>query len=264
LPPREERICAGKLLGQLGDPRTEALLPDTVGVAGGLFLFGDAQSHYEDEGPPNWVELPPFAIGCHPITNRDYGRFLAANPQHPSPHYWHDPAYNNPSQPVVGVTWHDARAYCQWLTTQLQAAGLLPNDQIVRLPRETEWEKAASWDGAHWQKRMYPWGNVWDAQCANTADERGDWTVAPIGCFPAGRSFYGAHDLVGNVWEWTLDEYRSYPGAPRPFYEPNTYVLRGSSCQSLASNARCTYRNRLPPSYWRNHIGFRIAIGAAV
>jgi len=258
--PRAERITAGLLLGLLGDPRCMALLPDTVEIAAGPFLLGDDHPAYEDEGPASFQELPAYRIGRHPVTNAEYGRFLAANPAYPRPYYWLDPAHNNPSQPVVGVTWHDACAYCAWLSQQLAALGELPTQTIVRLPHEFEWEKAASWDPERWEKRRFPWGQTWDSSRANTADERGNWTTAPIGCYPNGLSFYGPHDMIGNVWEWTASEYGSYPGARKRFYEPNTYVLRGSSYQSLASNARCTYRSRLPADYWRHHLSFRIVI----
>lgn len=255
-----ERVRAGLLLGQLGDPRFEELTPHLVHVAGGPFLLGDREG-YDDEGPAQWVDVPHFAIGLHPVTNREYARFLADEVKHPRPRYWYDPRFNNPSQPVVGVTWHDAVAYCRWLTARLQHTGMLPHDVVVRLPLEVEWEKAASWDFKRHAKRRYPWGNVWASNHANTAEGRGAWVTAPVGCYPDGLSTYGVHDMVGNVWEWTANEYQSYPSASTPFHEPDSYTLRGSSCASLATHTRCTYRSRLPPTHWRYHLGFRIVVG---
>jgi formylglycine-generating enzyme required for sulfatase activity len=66
--------------------------------------------------------------------------------------------------------------------------------------------------------------------------------------------------MVGNVWEWTASEYASYPGLALPFHESGRYTLRGSSCVSLPSNARCTFRSRLPAHHWRSHLGFRIVL----
>ena len=259
--PVAERITAGMLLGQIGDPRFGSLRSPLIEVAGGPFVLGADTAGYDDEGPAQWIDLPAFAIGVYPVTNGEYARFLVDNPGYPLPHYWHDPRFNNPSQPVVGVTWHDAVAYTQWLTHRLDQAGLLPAGRIVRLPLEAEWEKAASWDTLRQHKRRYPWGEQWDAARANTAEGRQSWVVAPVGCYPDGVSAYGVHDMVGNVWEWTASEYASYPGALAPFYEAGSYVLRGLSCVSLPTHARCTYRARLPADYWRYHLGFRIVLG---
>jgi formylglycine-generating enzyme required for sulfatase activity len=66
--------------------------------------------------------------------------------------------------------------------------------------------------------------------------------------------------MVGNVWEWTTSTYYSYPGANHPFHEADSYTLRGSSCVSLSSHTRTTYRSRLPPGHWRYHLGFRIVV----
>ncbi len=257
--PLAERIRAGMALGRLGDPRFAGELPPLAHVPDGAFLLGTAEG-YDDEGPPQWADLAKFAIGVYPVTNGEYARFLA-EAGHPAPHFWHDPRLNNPACPVVGVTWHDARAYCAWLTARLRAAGRLPAGQAVRLPTELEWEKAASWDAERSAKRRFPWGDTWRAGCANTADERGDWLTTPAGCFPGGVSAYGLHDCIGNVWEWTASAYASYPGVVEPFHEPGAYSLRGSSCVTNAKHARCTYRSRLPPSYWRHHLGFRIVVG---
>ncbi len=60
------------------------------------------------------------------------------------------------------------------------------------------------------------------------------------------------------------DEYASYPGAAQPFHESGRYTLRGPSCASNATHARCTYRSRLPPDAWRYHLGFRIVVGQPI
>jgi formylglycine-generating enzyme required for sulfatase activity len=260
--PLDQRIRAGLLLGRLGDSRFVGLLPPLAPVAAGPFLLG-CDEGYPDEGPPQWVDVPAFAIGVYPVTVQQYAAFLADSPAQLAPRYWYDPRYNNPACPVVGVTWHDAMAYCAWLTARLARVGLLPEGVVVRLPLEVEWEKAASWDEQRQAKRRYPWGDEWDSARANTADGRGAWMTAPVGCYPAGGSPYGMQDSIGNVWEWTSSEYASYPGAA-PFHETGRYTLRGSSCASNPTHARCTYRSRLPAGYWRYHLGFRIVLAPSL
>jgi len=255
-----ERIQAGMLLGRLGDTRFGGPLPPLVDVAAGRFLMGTPDG-YDDEGPEQWVDLPDFAIGVYPVTNQEYAAFLAARPAHAVPRFWYGLRLNNPSGPVVGVTWQDAMAYCCWLTERLERADRLPSGHVVRLPLESEWEKAASWDPRRQVKQRYAWGDEWASTHANTGDGRGDWMTAPVGCYPAGVSAYGLHDCIGNVWEWTASTYASYPGAALVFSEAGSYTLRGSSCASTPTHARCTYRSRLPISYWRYHLGFRIVIG---
>jgi gamma-glutamyl hercynylcysteine S-oxide synthase len=258
-PSIEERVRAGMLLGTLGDPRFEDLLPPLVSIAAGPFWLG-SPGQYDDEGPAHWVDLPAFSIGIYPVTNQEYAAFLKAS-AHPQPRYWYDARFNNPACPVVGVTWHDAVKYCAWLQNRLEQAGLMPRNAVLRLPLEAEWEKAASWDPHHQVKHLYPWGDQWSNTRANTVRGRGAWMITPVGCYPEGVSATGLHDCIGNVWEWTASVYRNYPGAASKFHEPGSYALRGSSCMSLPTHARCTYRSRLPADYWRYHLGFRIVIG---
>lgn len=263
-----DRVHAGLALGRLGDPRFADLMPPLARIDAGVFVLGNNTPGYDDEGPAQRVDLPAFQIGIYPVTNQEYARFLAANPSYPRPHYWFDPRFNGPSQPVVGVTWHDASAYATWLSRELAAAGRLPAGMVVRLPLESEWEKAAAWGPRARRARRFPWGDRWETGLANIADirtgpdGRARWATTPVGCFAGGASLYGVHDLIGNVWEWTASEYASYPGAPMPFLQRQSYVLRGSSFNSTAANARASYRgSHLPPQYWRYNLGFRIIIG---
>jgi len=106
------------------------------------------------------------------------------------PEYWRDASYNEPSQPVVGVCWYEARAYCSWLGAQLGAA--------IRLPTEIEWEAAA---GGR-EGRPYPWGDAPDWSRGNV-QETGIRRPTPVGVFPDGDTPEGISDLGGNVTVWT-------------------------------------------------------------
>src|SRR5712692_8747240 len=167
-----------------------------------------------------------------------------------------------PNHPVVNVTWYDALAYCDWLTKQLREWEKTPEPLVallrqegwrVTLPSEAEWEKAVrgpstgSGDG-----RIYPWGDDFDPDKANTAEPGNDGTSA-VGCFPRGASPYHVLDMAGNVWEWTRSlwgkdwkkpEFR-YPYNPVDGREnlsaPNDVlrVLRGCAFWGGQRFARC-------------------------
>jgi iron(II)-dependent oxidoreductase len=288
----EDRVRAGVMLGRLGDPRFADPLPPLAQIDAGVFVFGANDAPYDEERPAQRIDLPAYQIGVYPVTNAEYARFLAARPGHPKPHYWYDPRFNNPAQPVVGVTWHDAVTYAAWLTRTLAAEGRLPAGMVVRLPLETEWEKAATWGPRARVKRRFPWGDYWIAGIANVAetragpDGRSRWATTPVGCFPGSVSPYGVHDLIGNVWEWTASSIDAPPrrsdmagGARTTLSERlhgdlsgatgsekrRHYILRGSSFNSTTAHARATYRgSHLPPDYWRYNIGFRIVIARPI
>jgi formylglycine-generating enzyme required for sulfatase activity len=177
----------------------------------------------------------------------------------------------------VRVTWHDALAYCAWLTETLREwpaapqtlTGLLRDRRgVFTLPSEAEWEKAARGagqlpDGSTNPNpdRVYPWGDEFDSQSANTV-ESGIGAFSAVGCFPNGASPYGVLDLSGNVWEWTRSLWGKdlqKPAFKYP-YDPNDTrredlkaprdvfrVLRGGSWDDGASFARCAYRNWRAP-----------------
>jgi iron(II)-dependent oxidoreductase len=226
---------------------------------------GPAQIGYDygfpDEAPAHPVDVPTFGIGIYPVTNRDYAAFLIAT-DIPSPCYWHEAHFNQATQPVVGVTWSAAQAYCSWLTSRMQMSGMLPANQVVRLPTEVEWEKAASWNPVIEHARRYPWGDQWDATRTVTA-VTGTAFPLPIGHCPRGASAYGVQSMLGNVWEWTGSLYKSYPGASASFIKPNHYVIRGGSCVLQPTHLRCSYRGHLPPYAWRYHLGVRIVVAAS-
>ena len=115
------------------------------------------------------------------------------------PEYWDDARFNNPAQPVVGVTWFEARAYCNWLTANAA------DGQTFRLPTEAEFEAAARGK----KGRQFPYGNKFDSTRCNTFESHIRRTT-PVGVFdnstPEG-SGEGAFDLSGNVYTWTLSIY---------------------------------------------------------
>ena len=160
------------------------------------------------------MRVDSFYIAVTETTNAQYARFLKAT-GHQAPLYWQDKNLNGPNQPVVGVTWDDAAAFCRWLT---QVTGVEHS-----LPTEAQWEAAAR-GGLTGQ--LYPWGDeAPDAGGVLRANLRHDGTArdgfpftAPVGSFPPNG--YGLFDMAGNVAEWCLDRYhagRLRPLQTRPF-----------------------------------------------
>jgi len=169
------------------------------------------------------------------------------------PAYWNDDAYNNMAQPVVGICWYEARAYCAWLSAQTGVE--------FRLPTEAEWEAAAR--GI--QGRRYAYGNNHDPARCNTFETHLRRT-APIGVFPDGETPdpAGIVDMTGNVWDWTSSLYKPYPydatdGREAPSGdESSARVVRGGSWRVTPIFGRVNARARYLPASRYDHVGFRV------
>ena len=166
------------------------------------------------------------------------------------PDFWNNPAYNQDSQPVVGIGWHEARAYCAWLSAQ--------TGNVYRLPSEVEWEAAASGKKA----RKYAWGNKFDASRCNTFESHIRGTT-PVGVFPGGETPEGLVDMSGTIIEWTSSLYRSYPYLPDDGREETENAddprgLRGGSWLNNRGSCRCAYRDGYDPGSRVVSIGFRV------
>jgi len=250
------RALAGNALAVLGDPRD---FDELIKIPAGLFMMG-SDTITDDEKPSHSINLPPFKIGKYPVTNLQYRCFEKT---------WTYPL-ERANHPVVNVTWHQARAYCQWLTGEWRSTGRIRRDEEVRLPTEAEWEKAArGTDG-----REYPWGNEWATNKCNTSESAFDMTTM-VGLFPDGASPYGCLDMAGNVWEWTSSLYRKgevlefkYPYTSKDGREnlesddTLTRVLRGGAFPYGSYYARCAYRGKYGPYDSWNYYGIRVAVSA--
>ncbi|MCP4285141.1 MAG: formylglycine-generating enzyme family protein, partial [Gammaproteobacteria bacterium] len=164
--------------------------------------------------------------------------------------------------------WYECVAYCRWLTERLRATGQVRPDEVVRLPTEAEWEKAArSTDG-----RRYPWGDEADPEKANY-DETKIGNACAVGCFGLGASPYGCQDMAGNVWEWcaTQGQEAKYDLLPYPYQatqqwseeyldRTNVRVLRGGAFFGTAEFVRSAFRLQGDPHFWNPDFGFRVVL----
>ncbi|MDJ0840190.1 MAG: SUMF1/EgtB/PvdO family nonheme iron enzyme [Acidobacteriota bacterium] len=185
------------------------------------------------------------------------------------PYYWKDHRFNRPNQPVVGVNWWEADAYCRWLTAKLNADRpdwWSPN-WVIDLPSEAQWEFAARGP----KSRSYAWGSeVPDTERA-AYDESGLENTAPIGCHPPGETPEGLSDMAGNVWEWCLDHWDSeaYANRRKEVVDPIVHnqtsgrVVRGGSWRVGAGDLRAAVRSGGFAGLRLRGVGFRCAVVSA-
>lgn len=244
-------------------------------VPAGWFVRG-VDGGESNEQPAREIWIDAFYIDLHPVTNARYRQFLTyveATDDHAQcysaehlssvtrelnhrPRLWARGVrgfsedrlsrFGADELPVVTVTWYDAYAFAAW-------SGKL-------LPTEAQWEKAARGP----DERRFPWGDLWDPDRLN-CDLKLDGTTN-VGAYPDGKSPYGVHDLLGNVWEWCLDRYdrRGYVNGPvRNPCGPSDgidRVCRGGAWNYVREYATSTARHAFGPSEAYEFIGFRTVL----
>ena len=327
------RAEAGRLLGELGDPRPGVTvmregdgrpklfkglkLPDIAWetIPRDTFLMGtEGKEGYDDEKPAHSVLVEAFKIGRYPVTNAQFACFVAAggyqdeqywlqphaaldwlrgskadlsllddNPDlqknyadwlaqektRRQPWYWEQRKWNNPNHPVVGISWYEALAFCNWLNANKPFAG------TIRLPTEAEWEYAARGTAG----LTYAWGKESDPALGNY-EGTGLQRTSTVGLFPPGKSFaeggINLYDMTGNVWEWTSSQWGKKTGSPdftytnwanqegvRDNLDANVLrIIRGGSWDNPTGNVRCAIRFRDLPLDRNLDIGFRLVSGS--
>jgi formylglycine-generating enzyme required for sulfatase activity len=292
----EDRIAAARLLGGLDDPRFPVEAEqwgaelgkrnERFGQPTGYFCFVPKGVYkiggWETDEPAADVSLSPFWIARFPITVAQFAPFVeqgygaeaerwwtqegwkwrqAAKRDQPS--RWRHLPLSGPNQPVTGVTWYEATAFCAWLTERL--ANTVPQGYVLRLPTEAEWEAAAAYD-AQMQRRTYPWGKAEPTPELAIYDASGLQQPAPVGCCPAGAAACGALDLAGNVWEVTSSSYQAYPaqgGTPANDFTPDTLDVPwrgGSFYYDDSTSVRCGARDGKHPVSGLFINGFRVVL----
>lgn len=262
-----------------------------IEIPSGVFLMGD--NRLRDASPQHTHEMRAFAIGKFPVTNVEYAEFIAArgyetgaywttmgwkwmrgrlgssssdDPNH-APYFWNELRLNQARYPVVGVSWYEAIAFCNWMTEKGKEENRETGKQVsYRLPTEAEWEYAARGEN---NARNFPWGEKFERGRANTA-EAGFGGTTPVTHFPAGVSPFGVWDMAGNVFEWTLSKWGSnwqelefvYPYRAENGCEDTegsgARVMRGGSWFNPYQEALCAHRARYLSGSRGSSIGFRV------
>jgi len=218
-----------------------------IRIPAGSFWMG-SEGRFIWESPKHLVVVDEFDIAETSVTRREYELFLRAT-SHQEPKGWMDSVFANPDQPVVGVNWFDAEAYCEWLTAT--------EGETYRLPTEAEWEKACRGGIA---EREYAWG---DEAPESIEYFQGEWNAPRPVCAWKANGF-GLFNMGDNVHEWCVDWFAAdyyaraperNPGGPA---EGTRRVSRGGSWRHQIRGSRAAHRSSLPPEFRYTDYGFRV------
>ena len=293
--PVADRLRAGTWLGDMGDPRMPVTAAqwraewnsewrnEHFGESPGYWCYVREGAYriggWQAEEPEATISLSAFWLARYPITVAQYAPFVAEGYGNDAerwwtnegwqwkqttnctqPWGWNDAKYSGANQPVIGVTWYEANAYCAWLSSQVATQGY-----EIRLPTEAEWEAAAAYD-AQMQRQPYPWGSEEPTPERAIYKESTLDRPAPVGCCPSGAAACGALDLAGNVWEWTGSSSNSYPAQNETLRKDFTIgnddvPVRGGGYGSNETNIRIgARRHRISGGDFGKDLGLRVCL----
>jgi formylglycine-generating enzyme required for sulfatase activity len=251
------------------DPLEDALILDLgngvtlelVSVDAGRFMMGSPDDEGDDdEHPQHQVILEKFLIGKYAVTNAQWEAVMKTKGSATC-----DKKFQGDLKPVVGVTWHESRAFCNMLSKQI--------GKNVRLPTEAEWEYAAR--GAN-QSRGFTYSGSNNLDKVGWYKDNSNGLTHPVGQKISNE--LGIYDMSGNVWEWCLDEWHdSYKNKSeklisngnKPWSDQDEYshdnrssLIRGGSCNNIDTNCRPKNRSwKFANSQYIN-VGFRILLSS--
>ena len=229
-----------------------------------IAMAAGAQKRWlERETPQRWVGIErPFAMGRYPVTVGEWRVFVQASGwEHQGEVDWLAPGFaQTDAHPVVGITWHDAQRYLEWLS---EATG-----KRYRLPSEAEWEyacRAGTRSAFSFGESISPEQANYDGSFSYNGSARGACRhgTTPCGMFPANP--WGLYDMHGNVWEWVQDVvHDNYDGAPldgsawEEGGDQHRRILRGGSWLYAPRYLRSALRNGFSSVLANDIVGFRV------
>lgn len=242
----------------------ETLIPTTVEwihIPAGEFIMGyeyvsnsdikkyninDSKPYME---PPHKVYLDDYYISKYEVTFEEYDKFCEETGHRRSSDF----GWGRGTRPAVDISYDDAVAYCQWISTK--------TGMNIHIPTEAQWEKAARGT----DERMLPWdaGMFPDHEHANYFTRIGK--TVPVGSYPLGVSPYGVHDMGGNVTEWCQDWFGWNYYKESPYRNPTgpatgtDRIRRGGDWRSHPNLLLTTWRLYNYP-FNPNRLGLRIVM----
>ena len=233
----------------LSQSAPQEIVPQLVTIPAGWFLMG-SETGQDNERPIHRVWIDAFQLAARQVTNADYTIFLRAEAKL-APPFFQAPAFSDPQQPVVGVSWFEAAEYCAWLAS-------ITGDRY-RLPTEAEWERAARGDV---EGKLYPWGDAAPESLPNYATR---WQSGPEPVGMSAPNAFGLFDICANVHEWCSDWFSPDYYAVSPELNPRgpesgiRRASRGGSWRHHIKVTRCAARSSIPPHLQYADYGFRLA-----
>jgi formylglycine-generating enzyme required for sulfatase activity len=284
--PLRLRLRAAHLAGQAEDrrPGVFELEPAWRFFPAGRYIIGALPDPSAPAAPnPQRVTLEDFQIARYPVTVRQFLRFWEDRDGYENqrwwtpqgwawkqahgvaqPYRWGDRDWMALNQPVSGIAWYEAVAFCNWLTQRRRDARWLRGGQFIRLPSEAEWEVAATWDPRTRQPRLWrpPAGAIWQ-----NVVEAGIGRASPVGLFAEGISPSGMADMAGNLWEWCASRYANYAQEATRLqidFASNVEgpVVRGGAYNVRDALAGWGARNWYFPNLHQHFTGFRVVLAS--
>ncbi|HRF96984.1 MAG TPA: SUMF1/EgtB/PvdO family nonheme iron enzyme [Aggregatilineales bacterium] len=227
---------------------------------------------------PTTFTIPTFQMAKYPVTNAQYKLFIDAGGYDEKrwwtedgwqakldgwvwngydrkwektgvawvqPRYWDNPVWKEDSDcPVIGVSWYEAVAFCNWLSEA--------TSEKITLPTEQQWQRAAQGD----DNRLYPWGNIWDKTKCNNS-EISTKTTSVTQFEGLGDSPYSITDMIGNVWQWSLTVFET---GDVDLGAKGFRIIRGKAWGVLeyTDNMYVSERLELHPNDANANLGFRL------
>jgi iron(II)-dependent oxidoreductase len=251
---------------------------------GGLVEIGtdDRASAYDNERDRHTIQMGPFWIDVHPVTNGEFEGFVEAG-GYSNREYWSDAGWDWLQSSAVTAPKYWTKVDGVWATRSMDRTGPVPASHPVchvcyyeaeafaryagkRLPTELEWEAAASWNPGTGAKQGFPWGNQPASKDLANIDQL-SFGTAPVGSYSKNLSPVGCSGMIGDVWEWTSSDLQPYPGFEsfpykeysEAFFGSEYKVLRGGSWATRPGAIRNTFRNWDYPIRRQIFSGFRCA-----